>query len=177
MPRHARSTERERIASGLSVITGGVAPLSDTPPDPPRGLLASSRASWIAYWTSPVAKIVQAVHVPQLTRLWQLRDERDRCYRQLRKERLVKGSMGQPRRSPLWDAISQLDGEIRQLEDRFGLSPRAWLGLGITLGEAARSLADLNRELEDEAGADGEVDPRLAAMDGRARRVPPATVG
>jgi hypothetical protein len=182
MPRHARSTSRERLESGLSVLTGGVAGLASDPPPPPRGLLGASRDSWRSYWRSPIARIVQDVHLPQLTRLWQLRDERERCYRSLRKERIVKGSMGQPRRSPLWDAISGLDAEIRQLEDRFGLSPRAWLGLGVTLGEAARSLADLNDDLErdeepDDSDDGGPPDPRLLAMDGGAGRVPTAPVG
>jgi hypothetical protein len=41
-----------------------------------------------------------------------------------------------------------LDVEIRQLEDRFGLTPRARLQLGITYGEAKKSLEELNAELQ-----------------------------
>lgn len=181
IPRHARTTARERIERGLSVITGGSSgSLSDNPPDPPRGLLASTRASWFDYWRSPLATIVQEVHLPQLSRLWQLRDERERAYRVLRRERIVKGSMGQPRRSPLYDVIGSLDSAIYQLEREYGLGPKAWVGLGLTLGEAARSLSDLNDDLErDEDGTDSDdgPDPRLLAMDGRAGRVPAAAMG
>lgn len=162
----------------MRVLTGGVSTLTDNP-DPPRGLLAASRRSWETYWRSPLSSIVQEVHLPQLSRLWQLRDERERAYRVLRRERIVKGSMGQPRRSPLYDVIGALDSAIYQLEREYGLGPKAWVGLGLTLGEAARSLADLNDDLERDAEAeeDERPDPRLLAMDGNAGRVPSAKMG
>ena len=53
----------------------------------------------------------------------------------------------------------QLDEEIRQLEDRLGLTPRARLQLGITFSEAAKSLDDLNRMFTGDGGEDAE-DPR-----------------
>lgn len=107
-------------------------------------------------------------HIPTLTHLWRLYDERTRCYRQLRQRgRLTKGSMGQPVRSPLYDVIRLLNGEITQLEDRFGLSPRAAQRLGVGSSDAGRTLEDLNAALEADAG--DESDPRrLAAMDGGA---------
>jgi hypothetical protein len=62
--------------------------------------------------------------------------------------------------NPLLKHVAALDGEIRQLEDRFGLTPLARLRLGVTFGEAHRSLADLNRALIEEVDGDVEDDPR-----------------
>ena len=75
-------------------------------------------------------------------------------WRTARKARLVEGSQGQPRINPLFTTIATMDAEIRQLEDRFGLSPRARLALGIQLGEAHRSLADLNAAFLEEVRRD-----------------------
>ncbi len=49
------------------------------------------------------------------------------------------------------------DAEIRQLEDRFGMTPRARLQLGITFSESVRSLEALNQSF---IADDDEEDPR-----------------
>ena len=153
---------------GLIVINGRLA----EPPDPPSRLLKQTREAWIAYWSSPMVKFVSPqTDAPALVRLFTLYDERARAYIALRKgERVVTGSKGQPVLSPLYSAIATMDPEIRQIEDRFGLSPRSRLQLGVVLGDAARSLAEINADLaqEDDAQADEAVDPRLALLgDGR----------
>ena len=57
--------------------------------------------------------------------------------------------------------MSATDTEIRQLEDRFGLSPRARLTLGLTFGEAGHTLEELNRSLGEEVDYANDEDPRL----------------
>lgn len=166
MPRHSRSTAHERKA--LTALSGGLV----DKPRAPAGFLAETRRGWDVFWESQQAALIQPAQIPGVERLFQLRDERARCYREVRKSRMVAGSKGQPRRSPLYDVINVLDGEIRQLEDRFGLSPKAWIALGGAIGDAARSLADLNAELEADDGddeSDDPGDPRLLVLDGRAR--------
>jgi hypothetical protein len=84
---------------------------------------------------------------------------------------VVEGSQGQPVASPLFKVAMALDSEVRALEDRYGLTPAARLKLGIRLGEAARSLEDLARDLDDDWDEDErrrllglaaqESDPRL----------------
>lgn len=149
-----QNTERRDI--GLVSIPGGLA----DPPDPPAGLLAETVADWQAFWSSPLATAaVPATDLPAITRLFRLRDERERMARVVRRARIVAGSEGQPRANPLYSQINSFDAEIRQIEDRFGLTPMARLRLGITLGDAARSLADLNAEL------DGDLDDDTAAAD------------
>ena len=164
MPRHPKPValrqNRERRDIGLLEPPRA----RSTVPDPPRGLLKGNRASWERFWRSPLAQVIQAdTDLPALTRLWSLYDERERCYRGLRGQRVVLGSKRQLRPNPLFGPLAVMDAEIRQLEDRFGLSPRARLTLGVIFGDAARSLADLNADLE--ADPDAGPDPRLLTLD------------
>ena len=129
-------------------------------PAPPAGLLVSTRNVWAAFWASEQASLVMPADHPALLRLFTLLDERERCARAASKRRLIEGSQGQPVLNPLLKHVAALDGEIRQLEDRFGLTPLARLRLGVTFGEAHRSLADLNRALVEEVAGDVEDDPR-----------------
>jgi P27 family predicted phage terminase small subunit len=131
-------------------------------PAPPRGLLKTTREAWAAFWSSPVAAAVDRVSdLATLVRLFELRDERERCWRAVRSERLVLGSKGQPALNPLCRRVSTLDREITALEDRFGLSPLARLKLGVQFHEAARSLEELNRLLA--RADDDEPDPRISS--------------
>lgn len=177
MPRHPKPaplrSNRERVDVGPVSIAP---PIAEGPPAP-AGLLKATGAAWAAFWTSPIARLVQPdVDGVALTRLFTLYDERERAYRGARRERLVKGSQGQPRANPLFDVVRQLDGEIRQLEDRFGMSPRARLVLGVAFVDGT-TLDDLNEVLEgddpvdDPSAADVDVDiadapdPRLLVLD------------
>ncbi|HSW41312.1 MAG TPA: P27 family phage terminase small subunit [Patescibacteria group bacterium] len=145
LPKPDRLRQRTRESQvGMIALDGGACV---TPP-PPRAWLASTAAAWRAYWASPLARAAQIdTDTPAIERLFGLRDERERMSRVVRRSRVVLGSAGQPRANPLYAQITAFDAEIRQLEDRLGLSPIARLRLGVTFGDAARSLADLNREL------------------------------
>jgi P27 family predicted phage terminase small subunit len=114
-------------------------------------VLSVTRQRWQAFWRSPLAGAVAVdSDLPALERLFSLYDERERAYRAYRRERLVTGSQGQTVLHPLGRMMGVMDSEIRQLEDRFGLNPLARARLGITIGEAARTLADMNRMLEED---------------------------
>ena len=63
---------------------------------------------------------------------------------------MVVGSQGQAVLNPLYSAMLKIDAEIRQMEDRIGLSPKARVSLGIQIGQMKKSLDDLNSELEEE---------------------------
>ena len=166
MPRHPKPqpvrANRERADIGLVPTNVTL----QEPPPAPHGLLKASRESWASFWGSPLVQvIVPATDTPALSRLWSLYDERTRMYRAIARTRMVRGSKGQPRANPLYSQMSSLDSAIVQLEDRFGLSPRSRLQLGVILGDAARSLADLNADLEAD-GDDAPPDPRLLVVDG-----------
>jgi hypothetical protein len=49
----------------------------------------------------------------------------------------------------LYKQVEEFQGEARQLEDRFGLSPKSRLALGISFAEAAESLDRLNARLSE----------------------------
>lgn len=164
MPRHPKPAQlranRERVDVGLLSLS---APIAQGPPAPV-GILKTTREAWLAFWRSPLARVVHPdTDGTALSRLFTLYDERDRAYRVLKRKRLVAGSMGQPRANPLFGVVRELDGEIRQLEDRFGMSPRARLVLGVTLGDEP-TLDDLNAELDDDEG-DDSPDPRFLLVD------------
>jgi hypothetical protein len=82
--------------------------------------------------------------------------------RATRKRPILAGSMGQPTLNPLTKQLGAVDAEIRQLEDRFGLSPRAAMALGIIFTDLHKNLDELNREANaDDDDQDEEEDPRL----------------
>lgn len=154
-PQHLRQNS-ERRDVGLIAVDGEI-----VIPEPPTGMLKQVLDSWAMFWRSPLARLVQIdSDLPSLYRLFTLYDERERCYRAVRKERLVMGSQGQMVLNPLYRQMSTNDTEIRNLEDRFGLTPMARLKLGVQMGDAARSLADINAALEDDD--DEAADIRLS---------------
>ena len=152
-------TSTGRAGAGLVVISG-----RSEPPDAPKGLLQATGRAWTAFWESPLAGLVTPADHPSLARLFSLYDERERALRGFRRRRLVLGSTGQPVLNPLFGAMKALDAQILVIEDRFGLSPISRLRLGVALGDAARSLEELTRDLDVEEDADG-ADPRLGHLD------------
>ena len=135
-------------------------------PRPPTGLLKVNRDTWAEFWSSPLAQTaVPGTDLPALRRLWSLYDQRERSYRAAAKQRVVSGSMGQQRVHPLLTRADKLEAPILALEDRFGLSPRSRLTLGVILGDAARSLADINADFERDDEEEDAPDPRLLVVD------------
>ena len=113
--------------------------------------LKNTQLWWEAFWTSDLASAIDEKSDQSIIyRLATLMDERERIYKQAKKDRLVVGSQGQVVINPLYSAMLKLDAEIRQLEDRIGMNPKARVSLGISIGQAKKSLADLNAELEEE---------------------------
>jgi P27 family predicted phage terminase small subunit len=132
-------------------------------PPPPVGVLKLTRARWQTYWASELAGATRDAHIPIVERLFYRYDERERASRTVRKEgRITRGSQGQLVQHPLLKYIDACDAEIRQLEDRLGLSPRGMAQLGSSFATAQRSLDDLNRTLQsDTEEADDDSDPRV----------------
>jgi hypothetical protein len=85
---------------------------------------------WQSFWTSPLAAaLLPVTDEPAVRRLFGLRHER---------ERMMRGWT-----NPLYAQLASFDSEIRQLEDRIGLTPQVRLKLGISLGDAVRSLSEI----------------------------------
>ena len=106
---------------------------------------------WEDFWNSDLATAIDhKSDQSAVYRLATLIDERERVYKQAKKERLVVGSQGQVVLNPLYSAMLKLDAEIRQLEDRIGMNPKSRVSLGIQIGGLKKTLADLNADLEEE---------------------------
>ena len=106
---------------------------------------------WEEFWTSDLASAIDTKSDQvAVYRLATLIDERERIYKLAKKDRLVVGSKGQVVLNPLYSAMLKIDAEIRQLEDRIGMNPKSRISLGIQLGQAKKTLADLNADLEEE---------------------------
>jgi P27 family predicted phage terminase small subunit len=102
-----------------------------------------------------------------LEMLLRMRDERDTEFRMGKRQRIVMGSQGQPVINPMLNHAVVLQKEIRALEDRLGLNPAARLRLGILLGDATRSIADVNEEFEQGEFSDVDLSDHDAPAKGR----------
>jgi P27 family predicted phage terminase small subunit len=141
--------------------SSGSAPKADT------DWLAQTKERWVSFWGSSIAGVTERdTDLPALTRLFGYYDELERSTRALRQQRFVEGSQGQPRLNPAAKYIGELEGSIRQLEDRFGLTPKARLGLGVDFANAHRSLQELNASFREDAEGEDEIDPRLELIEG-----------
>jgi P27 family predicted phage terminase small subunit len=165
-----RQRRNQRTATGrqggLVALAGGQEPT----PRPPPGLLKPARDRWAAFWASTVADAVDRTSdLPALVRWIAATDEYDRVAKVVKRSRLVKGSMGQPVANPLLGYLAQLESQIAKTEAAFGMTPIARLRLGIALGEAARSLDELNRALDDDSDDDPADDPRTRVVESTAR--------
>lgn len=146
---------------GLTVVHNG----DVAAPEPPTGWLKATRERWTAFWGSELAAVVDpSTDTAALERLFGFYDEIERATRAIRTERFVEGSQGQPRLNPAAKYLIDLEAAVRALEDRFGMTPRARLQLGIDFATAQRSLAKLNEAFE----VPDMPDPRLEVVDGDA---------
>jgi hypothetical protein len=151
-----RRQRRNTSDIGLVALPGGKVHA----PQPSKAWLVSTRSAWSRLWASQIAAVFEAESdLPALKRLFGMYDEIERCHRALKRRRFVPGSKGQPVVNPAARAIVALEPLTRALEDRYGLSPRARLQLGVTFAEAHASLRELNESLE----VDDDEDPREAA--------------
>lgn len=127
-------------------------------PEPPDGLMEVTKERWETFWASPVAVLVDRTSdLPALQRLFELYDDADRFRLHIRESAMVEGSRGQMVRNPFVKDLKDTQVAILALEDRFGLSPRARLGLNLSLVGAAKTLSDLNEDF----GVDSDDDPRF----------------
>jgi hypothetical protein len=135
-------------------------------PAVPHGLLPSVRRRWRTFWLSPKSQLVTPENRPALERLFRLYNDLEVEGEEFRRHRLVKGSVGQVRISPLADHLLKLEEKILRLEVEFGLTPLAASRLGLVYGEASRSLDDLNRRLREPHSDNGatEDDPYAALL-------------
>lgn len=177
LPKHGGRRQKGQSAVVLPAVASPAkaSTLRALRPEPPAEWLEETRAEWRHYIESDEAEVAQRSALPALLRLFGYRDAHARVSAELATlmaydmvgdsvggleqsedgtpvERLglvVRGSTGQLVLHPLTKLLGSLETAMRPLEDRFGLNPLARLRLGITMHEAASSLADFNERILD----------------------------
>ena len=118
---------------------------------------------WYDYWNSPIASVLNRdSDVSALRRLFDYKHELVWAMAAYRSARITLGSMGQDRVNPMADMVMKLEKLIIPLEDRFGMSPAGRIRLGASAVETARTLNDINAQIDKEVmGELDDEDPRL----------------
>lgn len=171
--RKRRQGHRDKEPTKLTVVpdAGAGIPRSRVPAAP-RTWRPEIRRAWKVFWTSPLAQLVAETDHDTVRRLFGLKNDRALCQDVVAHAgHITKGSQGQPVLNPVLRQIQAYDQAIRDLEDRFGLSPRARLTLGISLQEDSNPLDQLTNAFKeamassgDDDGPTAEEDPRLTAL-------------
>lgn len=154
MPKHPDTRQRRNKVEGQLVVLPGDA--IDTPAAD-ASWLPDVVDEWHSFWSTDVAAAVRDSDLPALYRLWSLRDLQRKLFAVGAETPLVAGSQGQTVINPALRQADNLSAEIRQLEDRFGLTPAARARLGLDTSKLQRSLDTINSEVVKSAE---ESDPR-----------------
>ncbi len=152
MAKRAKATKAKTKAAGLTVVPFKAAPKG---PAPDSYWLVKTKKQWVDFWLFKKAdEIDLALDSAAVFRIFGLYDERERCYRAYRKERVVVGSRKQPTINPLVRYGGQLDNQIRQMEKGLLMDPKSRRQ---AIGKAGVSIDDLNRALDEDEETE---DPR-----------------
>ncbi len=142
-----------RESRELVVLPGG---LEELPAPDPKWLKAT-KDEWVRFFGSAQAASLDGSTVPGVRRLFAMRDLQDRAWGRYKKQPYVDGSQGQPVANPAFDEAMKLERAITALEDRYGLSLKALANLGVAVGQAKLTAAELNR-MADAHSDDAEED-------------------
>lgn len=118
-------------------------------PIPPTGLRKAAKDSWLDFWRSPMASLVQDDSDMDALRDWAFCvSERDRLRVELKKHPLVPGARGTLIENPLARLIARYTDQINRYRDQFGMTPLSRMRLGVAVGEAHDTLALLAASAE-----------------------------
>lgn len=99
----------------VSIVPGGTGtPIPDAPPT----LGDAGREGWVRYWTVGRAWLSNEAHYDLMRLLCEALDTRERLRHESQKrgtKLMVRGSMGQERVNPIFDAIDRIDAKITDL--------------------------------------------------------------
>lgn len=159
-PQRSRVTELAVVRPELDQV--------DVPP-PPRphgGLLKSSVEAWETFWASMLAGTTIDVDVVVAERWVLARDEWQRALNGIRRQRLVEGSTGQPVLNPLTSWVASREAVMEKCERQLGVGPKFRMDLGIAVGQARMTAAELNRMTEEQDASvhEAEIDAEDAEL-------------
>lgn len=151
-----RRPQRARVGQ-LAVVDGGQGRSVPPPPKTHGGLLKSSVDAWESFWDSVGAGAAVDVDLVVAERWILARDEWQRSLNGIRRRRLVEGSTGQPVLNPLTSWVASREAVMQKCEQQLGIGPKFRMDLGIAVGQARMTAAELNRMTE-ESDAAGDED-------------------
>ncbi len=125
----------------LVVIAGGL----NATPEPDAKWLVGTKREWAAFFASDQAASLDGATLPGVVRMFAMRDLQSRAWARYKKQPYVDGSQGQPVANPAFDEAMKLERAIVALEDRYGVSLKALANLGVAVGQAQITAAELNR--------------------------------
>lgn len=154
-----------RNGSRLSLVPAASAALDI--PSPPDTLGLDELTQWRTFWESPQAQLLlETEHV--IVRRWVDSLARYRRAIELADANPIStGSQGQDVESPYYKIAHDALKVAERCEAQLGVGPLARMKLGVQVGEASRSLADLNAALMGGDVDDGGDDPRVIEVDPR----------
>jgi hypothetical protein len=134
-----RVDERPQRAPVVPVAGRVVAPPAAT------SWLKTTKQEWEALFSSDLGRTVDGTSLPGLMRLFEMRDLQRRAWIRYKRRPYVDGSQGQPVANPAFGEAMTLERAIVALEDRYGVSLKAMANLGVAVGQAKLTAAELNR--------------------------------
>lgn len=132
-----------------------------TVPTPPDGLLPATVDRWTLYWESDVARTAKTVDLFVVERLFRYYDQWERYMSDVEANPMVKGSKGQERDNPLAKRTHELEGRMQELESRLGITPLARMRLGIAIGTARLTAAQVNEMAQRNAAGGTDAVPEV----------------
>jgi P27 family predicted phage terminase small subunit len=151
-----RRPQRSRVTS-LEVVRAEEVEVP-APPDPPGGLLKSTKEVWRKLFEASAAKAIEPVDHAVAERWLLARDEWQRALNAFRRKRLVQGSTGQPVLNPLATWIQSREAVMAKCEQVLGIGPKFRADLGFTAGKARLTVAQLNAMAEEGEPDSGDED-------------------
>lgn len=153
-PKSAARRQRPKRDMGVEI---GVLDKPGVAPEMPRGLCGVAKDAWDSYWADVVSGVMRTSDLGLALRWIKNVDRYHRLSAVADAEPIVSGSTGQQRANPLYDLVFKLEASIREDEKQLGIGPLSRLRLGTAVAESAKSLSDLNAEVEND---DEDDDPR-----------------
>ena len=114
-------------------------------PVPAKSWLKATKQEWEAFFSSDLGGTVKGTSLPGLVRLFEMRDLQRRAWQRYKRRPYVDGSQRQPVANPAFGEAMTLERAIVALEDRYGVSLKAMANLGVAIGQAKLTAAELNR--------------------------------
>jgi len=119
--------------------------------------LDESKQMWTALWLEP-----QAAHLTGAQKVVALRyieafDAWRRALEAVKREPTVAGSMGQPVANPLISWVTGREAEMEKCERQLGIGLRNKADLGLTVGQAKLTAAQLNQMVRGNGGSNSDT--------------------